>query len=96
MGLTMSEKEDNFLFLLEHPSDSLVCGTIQSAVVVAKDEASARRIHPGRGWNVVSDFRPWVSSPEDVLVTTLGIADPTLSPGVIIASLSTSWLDDGK
>jgi len=92
----MSEKEDNFLFLLEHPTDSLVCGTIQSAVVVAKDVASARRIHPGRGWNVVSDFLPWVSSPEDVLVTILGVAEPNLPPGVIITSLSTTWLDDGK
>jgi len=92
----MSEKEDNFLFLLERSPESLTCGMIQSAVVVAKNVDSARNIHPGKGWHIVSDFRSWVSSPEEVLVTLLGVAEPNLPPGVILTSLSTTWLDDGK
>lgn len=53
-----------------------------SLVVIAKDKDEARLIHP---YNFSSSRRNcwqsncWVHSPEEVIVTYLGVADPSLN-----------------
>lgn len=80
------------IWLLEHPAPT-TSGTYCSAVVIAENEQEARKIHPDSTDPDVG-FTPernkkawdrgygWVESPDKVVVTLLGIAQPALSYGV--------------
>lgn len=59
------------------------------AVVCAPDEETARNMNPATGEpiNHWPDMDFWVCDPARVEVKYLGIADASLSPGIISASL---------
>ena len=57
-----------------------------SAVVAAVTEEDARNIHPGFGRMSVSSS--WCQTPEQVSVEYLGLAEPTVEPGVVLASFN--------
>lgn len=78
--------------------------TYDSCIVVAASPEEAKRIHPrgdrvwdGRRWTY-SDGRPsatwassdggWVSDIEAVTATLVGVAHPTVEPGVVCASFN--------
>lgn len=86
----------NYIYLLTPKEEPKLFGAIKQAIVIAKSKSDAKSIHPGTGWESNIDFPLWAKTPEDVLVSRLGIADPTLVPGVILTSLSNNWIDDGK
>ena len=86
----------NFIFLVSQKETPLVVGSIQSILVVAKTVHEARHSHPGKGWDSFLNFPIWAKSPDQVRVSKLGIADPTLPSGIILKVYSTDWLDDGK
>ena len=85
-----------YIYLISQPAISLPFGSIKSAIVVAESEELARQIHPGNGWQVHYDFPLWVSSPDQVIVKKLGIADSDILENVVFRSYSVSWIDDGK
>lgn len=63
--------------------------TYDSAVVAAKDEAMARKIHPDRSvplgeWLTYC----WCEEPKHVKVELIGYAKPGTEPGVICASFN--------
>lgn len=64
--------------------------TYDSAVVAAKDEDTARRMHPNPhppgDYKIELDLMVW-AKPEDVEVKCLGTAKPGTREGVICASL---------
>jgi len=67
--------------------------TYDAAVVCAPDEETARNIYPETG--EPADWRnglhdAWVSSPSDVRVRYLGPADPSVKPGLVLASFNAS------
>ena len=63
--------------------------TYDAAVVCAPDEETARNIYPETGepadW---SSIWSWCSSPSDVQVRYLGPADPSVKPGLVLASFN--------
>ena len=61
--------------------------TFDSAVVVAKDENGARKIHPDKdiGWDGSDFYSSWCNS-EDVHVELLGLAKDSLKEGQVICS----------
>lgn len=62
--------------------------TYCSAVVAAKTEDAARKIHPSR-YNDWGDSS-WVEWPHQVMVEYLGEAKPETKKGVIVASYNAS------
>jgi hypothetical protein len=65
--------------------------TYDSAVMIAPDEKTARRMSPGNGrimeerdWECV--FRSWASSPDFVKVELIGQAAPDREQGVVCSS----------
>ena len=87
----------NYLYLISQTNTRILCGAIQSAIVVSDSTKNAQQIHPGRGWTNSNDSYPdWVKTPEEVRVSRLGIADPSLPKGVILSSMNIESLDDGK
>lgn len=67
--------------------------TYDSAIVCAKTEDDARKIHPSgddvRGWDHrFGSLRGWCSSPELVTVRVIGRAFKDVKPGVILASFN--------
>ena len=87
----------NSIYLISQPDTWTPYGSIRSAIVVADSVKNAQQIHPGRGWSSSTDGYPeWVKTPEEVRVSRLGIADPSLPKGVILSSMNIESLDDGK
>lgn len=70
--------------------------TYIAAVVCAPDEETARSLNPDTGKPMTdADWRnglhdAWVSSPSDVQVRYLGPADPSVKPGLVLASFNAS------
>lgn len=69
--------------------------TFDSAVVIAESEDAARHIHPrdtveGEWWLDDDSYGPLSSwtSPANVIVTYLGIANDSVLPGVVCASFN--------
>jgi len=62
--------------------------TYDSAVVAAENEDSARRIHPGGYSEDDWSSRSWAHSPENVTVRLIGVAEPGVEPGVVVASFN--------
>ena len=68
--------------------------TYDAAVVCAPDEETARSLNPDTGKPMTdADWRnglhdAWVSSPSDVRVRYLGPADPSVKPGLVLASFN--------
>ena len=61
--------------------------TYDSAVVVANDEDGARKFYPSQYGSWKSGRSGgWCNSPEDVVVTYLGVAADTLTPNSVIIS----------
>lgn len=80
------------LFLIEPCGELYEFDRYIAAVVVARDEDAARRMHPDglTPWNRRTAGTPkwsgeW-SKPKDVVVTYLGEADPSVKPGVVLDS----------
>lgn len=64
--------------------------TYDSAVVAAKNEHDAKRIHPS-GRTISEDsygYGGWVNDPEKVSAKLIGVADSSVSAGVICASFN--------
>lgn len=72
------------LYLISRP-DVADYDEYESAVVVAKSEDDARKIHPGHPRLLNTLDNSWVS-PEKVIVTFLGLAKPRSRRGVVLAS----------
>lgn len=65
--------------------------TYDSAVIAADSAEIAKRTHPsGRDsdWDASYYGRTWCSSPNNVTVTYLGDADPSVEAGVVVASFN--------
>lgn len=69
-------------------------GTYDSAIVAAKTEDEAKRIHPG-GWDwgasgdaYVCGQGTWCKSPDAVTATCIGTAGALIEPGVILSSFN--------
>jgi len=66
--------------------------TYDAAVVCAPDEETARNMDPSSGgpmlWGRYVPFWSWCSSPSDVQVRYLGPADPSVKPGLVLASFN--------
>lgn len=66
--------------------------TYDSVIVAAKDEESAKKIHPSvlTGWPEHSLFcnRSWCDNPEYVTVELIGSASTNITEGVILASFN--------
>ena len=64
--------------------------TFDSAVVAAKDEATAKTIHPGGqdSWGDVC--RSWCKTPEAVVAELIGTAVKGTKQGLILASFNAS------
>lgn len=61
--------------------------TYDSAIVAARDDEGARKIHPDpRGWK--DPYETWANKPENVSVELIGTAKPGTKPGVILASFN--------
>lgn len=74
--------------------------TFGGAIVIAKSPEDAAKIHPDckskyfQGWPLTQEQKDnlefyreeWVDTPANVIVTYLGIADPTLVEGDVILS----------
>jgi hypothetical protein len=60
--------------------------TFDSCVVCAPNEEQAKTIHPRGDLNYVSG-RGW-ASPDNVTATLIGVADPSVKAGVVIASFN--------
>lgn len=61
--------------------------TYDSAVVCAPDEEAARLIHPGGG-NWGDTYGTWAFNPSGVKVELIGVADPSVKQGIVLASFN--------
>lgn len=90
------------LFKIERP-DNCDYEEYDSAVVAARDEASAKLINPNEGYVWVPECDKWFCGdrlqheayrhggwvhPDKVIVTKIGNAVPGTKPGVIVASFN--------
>lgn len=85
-----------YIYMLSPNKEPQLFGAIRKLIVVAESEEQARNTHPGLGWEVPLEFPLWVNSPKDVQVQKLGIADSEIPTGIVLVSLSNSWIDDGR
>lgn len=60
--------------------------TFDAVVVAAESEDDARTIHPMKGNNWTS--RAWASSPDNVSVRRLGVAEKGIKRGVVLKSFN--------
>lgn len=80
------------IYLLSQ-TENTVYDAYSKAVVIAKDEASARNINPG--WRGKWEYGDWASCPENVNVKLLGEASEGSAEGVVIASFNAGyWIID--
>jgi hypothetical protein len=64
--------------------------TYDSAIVCAHDEKDAQSIHPHSrdGSWYESEYSPWATKKENVSVKYIGIACPSMSRGIVLASFN--------
>ena len=64
--------------------------TYDSAIVCAKDETTAKAIHPGadKEWPSGSKYWDWCATPDQVAAKLIGAAAPGLPVGVVLASFN--------
>jgi len=73
-----------YLYLIEQDRNDGY-DTYDSAVVVAKSAAQAKRIHPGEK-PLDEDRGTWTNDPDDVAATQLGVAGPKLKAGDVLCA----------
>ena len=75
------------LYLLTRPEDGQAgWDEYVGAVVAARTAEDARHTHP-RGGEQVAEFNTWIP-PDKVIVRLIGIADPSVAPGVVMDSFN--------
>jgi hypothetical protein len=83
------------IYLLEQ-DEATDYDTFDSMVVIAKDEAAARLIHPEEEWSKTREacwnqnptYTSWATDPSRVEVTLIGTADPNADEGIVLSSFN--------
>jgi hypothetical protein len=83
------------IYLLEQ-DEATDYDTFDSIVVVARNEAAARMIHPSETFGVKREecwkedpiYATWATDPSQVEVTLIGTAVPNSDEGIVVASFN--------
>jgi hypothetical protein len=81
------EQDIIYLWIIEPKNYEFEYDTFEAAIVAAKDETEARRIHPnGKGYclEIVDEYDAWVGF-DNVVATLIGVAKVGTSCGVILS-----------
>ena len=70
-----------------------VCGydTYDSCIVAANSVEEAKQINPNGYWQTENRYLSWPFPPDPVSVEFIGLADPEIKEGVILASFNPGW-----
>lgn len=78
------------IYKVERPDDGWGYDEYDSFVVIANDESEARNTHPSGGGVDTDTFSRgnWPVKLADLVVTLIGVANPEVNPGVVVASFN--------